>query len=168
MVLASLWESCPQLINMRANPLHQLFQPLKSLILKTLSSSSSLAESESISVATQMLQPPLKATSLQDCSPAHWTCSMPCCFILFFSRLSAFYEQKEQKAPFFARVQLCQAFVHPSLCPNERPPCTKLDWDLGVVHLKLIRQKIDFKHRFSFQNRYVSFHVQYPSDVLCS
>lgn len=66
-------------------------QPLKSLILKTLSFSSSLAESESISVAMQMLQLPLKATSTRLLS---CRLNMPCAVALFYSlstvcRLSA-------------------------------------------------------------------------------
>lgn len=66
---------------MRANPLHQLFQPLKSLILKTLSFSSSLAESQNISVA--VLQPPLKAScpSLLACGLNMFS-ALNCCFIV--------------------------------------------------------------------------------------
>lgn len=98
-----------QLINVRARPLYQLFQPLKSLILKTRSFSSSLAQSESISVAMQTLQLPLlKASSrrLLQTDYAH-------CFVaLFFSpsvcRLSAFYEGGKQ---FYVRVLITCSFM---------------------------------------------------------
>lgn len=45
-------------LNTRANLAHQLFQPLKSLTLKTLSFPSSLAESGSARVTMQMFMPP--------------------------------------------------------------------------------------------------------------
>lgn len=88
-------ESCPQLINVRANPLYQLFQlfqPLKSLILKTLSFSSSLAQSESISVAMQTLQLPLKAASPRLLQTERVHCLVALFFLPAVCRLSAFYK----------------------------------------------------------------------------
>lgn len=81
-------ESCPQLINVRANPLYQLFQPLKSLILKTLSFSS--PQSESISVAMQTLQLPLKAASPRLLQTEHVHCLVALFFPSTVYRLSAF------------------------------------------------------------------------------
>lgn len=97
-------ESCPQLINVRANPLYQLFQPLKSLILKTLSFSSSLAQSESISVAMQTLQLPLKAASPRLLQTEYVHCLVALFFPSTVYRLSAFYKWGEKNS----RVPLCQ------------------------------------------------------------
>lgn len=136
-------ESCPQLINVRANPLYQLFQlfqPLKSLILKTLSFSSSLAQSESISVAMQTLQLPLKAASPRLLQTERVHCLVALFLPPAVCRLSAFYKWGwKQQSPFMPGFKLhvvYQIFIHVSLSPNANVPFMKLD--SGAVFLHII------------------------------
>lgn len=169
MVLSSWWESWPQLINTRANPLHQLFQPLKSLILNTLSSTSSLAESESISVA--MLQHVHVQHVLPDATTAfkshlsktaHFQCLA---LLLYFKnvstvcRLSAFYEEEggaEEEIPMFKSYVVDQVLLIP-LCVQMQSCSYETNTTVPLSE----EQKNASKWICDFSC------VQHPSGILC-